>query len=121
MNTIGLEQIMIKDIFQIVREHIADRLAPIDEYFELKNIAIVGSRIKGTHNHVSDLDIAFEYRGAILSDSMCDILNGDEPLYIENIKVDFIPNSLEKGEKMIFNSHMISPISRKLINHIDRG
>jgi hypothetical protein len=91
-------------ILNDVMEHIANCLGSLPESeFQLKMFCIVGSRLDGTHSESSDLDISLSYKGSLREDDCFNILNdSDCPLYIEGIKVDFIPYNLEKGNDIDF-------------------
>ncbi|QCJ45415.1 hypothetical protein FAY30_26035 (plasmid) [Bacillus sp. S3] len=87
----------IFDIHGAVMSHIEGcflSLGPSE--FQPTMICIVGSRLNGTHSGESDLDIAIAYRGTLRED---DCFNGlmEEPLFFEDIKVDFIPYSEQIG------------------------
>ncbi|WP_077617480.1 nucleotidyltransferase domain-containing protein [Bacillus sinesaloumensis] len=68
--------------------HIDDKLADLD--VEIERIAIVGSRLYTHFHSESDLDIVVEYSGAEREDAVFYYLMED-PLYIDHIKVDFLP------------------------------
>lgn len=96
-------------ILESVNNHLENFNNTLDSsgQFQPTMICIVGSRLTGTHTDESDLDIAIAYKGSLRED---DCLNGlmDEPLFIEDIKVDFIPYSEEKGNGIdLVNRHYI--------------
>ncbi|MFD1609663.1 nucleotidyltransferase domain-containing protein [Oceanobacillus luteolus] len=93
----GLESYTVHELSYIVMDYITHRLDYVDDDFDIIRMAVIGSRVKETHRHNSDVDIAFTYEGKYRSDSMNDVLNMN-PLFINGIRVDFIPFSVNKGE-----------------------
>jgi len=96
---VGFENLTRSELSEMVNDYLREKINFVDKDFEIKQISIVGSRLKGTHREDSDLDIAFEYEGKYRPDSLCDTLNMD-PLIIEGIRVDFIPYARYKGESI---------------------
>ena len=96
----GLEHLTKPELLSIIQEHFQSRLNFVGEDFKITQISLVGSRLKGTNREDSDLDIAFEYEGRYRSDSMSDTLN-DEPLMIDDMRVDFVPYARYKGESIL--------------------
>ena len=77
--------INISEIKQIVKSYVLDKID-----IDIINIQIYGSRTKEAAREDSDLDILLEYKGNIREDDLFNILN-DDPLYIDDIKVDINP------------------------------
>lgn len=77
--------ININEIKQIVKSYVLDKID-----IDIIDIELYGSRIKETAREDSDLDILLEYKGNIREDDLFNILN-DDPLYIDDIKVDINP------------------------------
>lgn len=77
--------------------HIKDCLGAYKESeFSMTKMCIVGSRVVGSQNSDSDLDIALAYTGKLKEDVCFNILMA-EPLRFKGIKIDFIPFSEGKG------------------------
>ena len=92
----GLENYTIDEIKSITNDYIKEKLEESDLYYVvIKDLAIHGSRGRGTARADSDLDIVVEYDGDIREDSMFDILN-EEPLEIGGITVDINPITATK-------------------------
>jgi predicted nucleotidyltransferase len=90
-------------ILNDVINHMDNCLGSLPESeFNLKLISIVGSRLKGTHHEDSDLDIAISYKGSLRENDCFNELM-EYPLFIERIKVDFLPYSEEKGNFIDIN------------------
>ena len=66
---------------------------------EIKDIAIHGSRVRGTAREDSDLDVVVEYSGDWKEDSLFNVLHEDEHTF-EGIKVDFNPIREEESGSM---------------------
>jgi predicted nucleotidyltransferase len=98
------EGLKISNILNDVRNHIDCCIGSLPESeFQLKMFCIVGSRLNGTHTENSDLDIALSYKGSLREDDCFnELMDSECPLYIEGIKVDFIPYNLEKGNDIDF-------------------
>ena len=77
--------INIDKIKQIVKSYVLDKID-----IDIIDIELYGSRTKETAREDSDLDILLEYKGNIREDDLFNILN-DDPLYIDDIKVDINP------------------------------
>ena len=77
--------INISEIKQIVKSYVLDKID-----IEIIDIELYGSRTKEAARKDSDLDILLEYKGNIREDDLFNILN-DDPLYIDDIKVDINP------------------------------
>ena len=73
------------EILDIVKSYILDKID-----IEIIDIELYGSRTKEAAREDSDLDILLEYKGNIREDDLFNILN-DNPLYIDDIKVDINP------------------------------
>lgn len=88
----GLEGYSLQDIQDIILNHIADVFqVEFPEGFQINGIGIIGSRANGTAREDSDLDVLLEYEGDISEDSLYNMLNGENGLEIESIKVDINP------------------------------
>ena len=77
--------INISEIKQIVKSYVLDKID-----IDIIDIELYGSRTKEAAREDSDLDILLEYKGNIREDDLFNILN-DDPLYIDDIKVDINP------------------------------
>ena len=87
MKTISvLEDYDVNEIKNIVKDYIKYKIEDII----IIDIQIYGSRTKEAAREDSDLDILLEYKGNIREDDLFNILN-DDPLYIDDIKVDINP------------------------------
>ena len=95
-----------EEVAAMVTEHVFRELDYVEDDFTLTKLALVGSWVKGTNREDSDLDVAFAYDGRYREDAMCDTLNM-EPLYIDDLRVDFIPYSNYKGSQWETTSPMI--------------
>lgn len=73
------------EILDIVKSYVLDKID-----IEIIDIVLYGSRTKEAARKDSDLDILLEYNGNIREDDLFNILN-DDPLYIDDIKVDINP------------------------------
>ena len=73
------------EILDIVKSYVLDKID-----IEIIDIVLYGSRTKESARKDSDLDILLEYKGNIREDDLFNILN-DNPLYIDNIKIDINP------------------------------
>lgn len=73
------------EILDIVKSYVLDKID-----IEIIDIELYGSRTKEAAREDSDLDILLEYKGNIREDDLFNILN-DDPLYIDDIKVDINP------------------------------
>lgn len=88
----GLEGYSLQDIQDIILNHIADVFqGEFPEGFQINGIGIIGSRANGTAREDSDLDVLLEYEGDISEDALYNMLNGENGLEIEGIKVDINP------------------------------
>ncbi|WP_240035339.1 nucleotidyltransferase domain-containing protein [Neobacillus notoginsengisoli] len=94
--------VTLNDIREAALNHIECFLNTLEKgRFKPTIICMVGSRLNGRFNENSDLDIAIAYKGDLRED---DCFNGlmEEPLFFDEIKVDFIPYSLDKGNQINF-------------------
>ena len=73
------------EILDIVKSYVLDKID-----IEIIDIELYGSRTKEAAREDSDLDILLKYKGNIREDDLFNILN-DNPLYIDDIKVDINP------------------------------
>ena len=78
-------KINIREIKQIVKSYVLDKID-----VDIIDIELYGSRTKEAAREYSDLDKLLEYKGNIREDDLFNILN-DDPLYIDDIKVDINP------------------------------
>lgn len=78
------------EIEQLVREYTETKVDEWGVDAELVDLAVGGSRCRGTEHVGSDLDIVFEYRGSIREDALFNILQEDS-LQIGGVLVDFNP------------------------------
>lgn len=88
----GLPGYTQEEVKGIIRDYCNERIMDgdldIDEIFE---VFPHGSRIRGTAKETSDLDAVIFYAGAGREDGLFNILNDDDGLQIEDIKVDINP------------------------------
>ena len=77
--------------------------AGLDEDVIIKDMAIIGSRMRGDAREDSDLDVVLEYEGDISEDALFNILN-ETPIEIEGIKVDI--NPITKGKSGTLEEYM---------------
>lgn len=96
MDVKGLEGYYLDELSEILMNHISEKTYYLAG-FQVVRLALIGSRVKGNNRKNSDLDVAVVYEGKYRSDSMADGLNGDQ-LMIDDIKVDFVPISIYKGQ-----------------------
>ena len=90
------------EILDIVKSYVLDKID-----IDIIDIQIYGSRTKKAAREDSDLDILLEYKGNIREDDLFNILN-DDPLYIDDIKVDINPITL--SSKPLSNAHLIQAL-----------
>lgn len=104
LSIFGLEHYYKVEIEHEILSHIEGMLDGLD--VQLNKVAIIGSRMNGNHRDESDLDIAVEYSGEERED---DVFNNlmEEELYIEGIKVDFLPYSDQKWGGIGDRNHFI--------------
>ena len=89
----GLDGYSYEDIELIVEDHVNKVLAEQfpDEDVYVKEVTVIGSRIRGEAHEGSDLDILLEYGGEdVREDTLFNVLH-EEPLEIEGIPVDINP------------------------------
>jgi predicted nucleotidyltransferase len=85
-------ELISEDIF----EHIINCGLSGNKEFQPTLICLVGSRVTGNYKEDSDIDIAIQYQGNLNEHVVFNILN-ERHLYIDGLKVDFIPYSEFKG------------------------
>lgn len=100
----GLSQYSKGELTSMIMSHIDEALDDFD--LEIKKIAIIGSRLYGNFHAESDLDIVIEYSGTEREDDVFYNLM-EEPLYIDHIKVDFLPYWDLNGEGIGNRKHII--------------
>ena len=87
----GLEDYSVDEVKQLSKDYIQQKLQENDLYdVTIKDVAIHGSRGRGTARTDSDLDVVVEYEGDIREDDLFSILN-EEPMFIDDIQVDINP------------------------------
>lgn len=103
-NIQGLEYYSEDEIKEMVLDQVHERLrdAGIDDSeFNVKAVAIYGSRRRGTARKRSDLDVVIEYTGSMREDDAFDIINDKNYEYgniaIDSIKVDVNPIRSDKS------------------------
>ena len=95
----GLEQFKKHDFRLDILRHVAFCLREtVNGDFNITKLGFVGSRIDGTYTSDSDLDVIIEYEGDYREDDVFNGLN-EEPLYIEGVRLDFVPFSIDKGNE----------------------
>jgi len=72
----------------------------------VKKVAIIGSRLYSHYHPDSDLDIVIEYAGTEREEDVSLSLM-HEALYIDHIKVDFLPFWDVNGEKIGNRKHVV--------------
>ena len=99
----GLESYSYDELVDIVGNYIVGRLSDcgyatskindgsIGDDVIIKDIKLHGSRLRWQARDDSDLDAVVEYDGNIREDDLFDLLNDEDPLYIEDIRVDINP------------------------------
>ena len=92
----GLENYTKEEIIQCIKPYLDELESESDGDFTVKNITIIGSRTRGTARKNSDLDVLVEYEGRMREDDAFNALH-DEPIYIEDIKVDINPIRKEES------------------------
>lgn len=106
----GLLPIVIKSR---VNNHLENCLGTLHKsQFQITNMCIVGSRLKGTHSPESDLDIAISYKGSLSEDDCFNMLMAEPPSY-KGVKFDFIPYSEEIGNKIDLEERFYSLYSQE--------
>lgn len=96
----GLEGYKLEEVRNIVLLHI-DHLREISHFedldFSIQNIILFGSRVTGLPKRISDLDVKIRYTGDAREDDLFNALNSKKAeLRIENIKIDFYPENINK-------------------------
>lgn len=96
MNTViqGLENYSYNEIIDLVNDFIMDRIwnsGHSDDDIKLTDIRLHGSRLRNQAKQESDLDAVVEYDGDIREDDFFSILNDEDPLYIDDVRVDINP------------------------------
>ena len=87
----GLEGYNIEDLKAGFKNDIKQILADNDIFdIDIIDIDLHGSRLRGTANKNSDLDVVVQYDGDIREDDLFEILN-ENSLKIEGIRIDFNP------------------------------
>lgn len=99
----GLERYSYDDICDIVRDYAQETISDNDLDAEIIDVQLHGSRLRNQAHADSDLDAVIEYEGTEREDDMFNTLN-DDPLYIEDIKVDI--NPIRKEESGDMKSYM---------------
>ena len=100
LKVIGLTNYSEIEIQNVVLSHIKNLKEDFcleDLDFSIQSIQLFGSRIYGKPKKNSDLDIKIKYTGTAREDDLFNALNDRENrLNIENIKVDFYPEKIQK-------------------------
>ena len=90
----GLENYSYDEIIDLVNDFIMDRIwdsGHSADDIKLTDISLHGSRLRNQAKQESDLDAVVEYDGDIREDDFFDILNDEDPLYIDDVRVDINP------------------------------
>lgn len=90
----GLEDYSYDEIIDLVNDFIMDRIwdsGHSADDIKLTDIRLHGSRLRGQARDDSDLDAVVEYDGDIREDDFFSILNDEDPLYIDDVRVDINP------------------------------
>lgn len=99
----GLEDYSYDEIIDLVNDFIMDRIwdsGHSADDIKLTDIRLHGSRLRGQARDDSDLDAVVEYDGDIREDDFFSILNDEDPLYIDDVKVDINPIQENIGDYM---------------------
>lgn len=103
MNFQGLELYSYDDIVDLTCDFISERLYD-NGYSEddviIKEIRLHGSRLRGQARDDYDLDVVVEYEGDIREDDLFSMLNDEDPLYINDVRVDINPIQENIGDYM---------------------
>lgn len=96
----GLEDYNLEQVNNIILFHfhyLRENLILEDLDFSIKEIIPFGSRVFGTSNENSDLDVKIKYTGSAHEDDLFNALNDRHArLKIENVIVDFFPERIQK-------------------------
>ena len=90
----GLENYSYDEIIDLVNDFIIDRIwdsGHSADDIKLTDIRLHGSRLRNQAKQESDLDAVVEYDGDIREDDFFSILNDEDPLYIDDVRVDINP------------------------------
>lgn len=97
--------LIMKEIITHIKDCMLE-LGPKQAFLPTK-ICLVGSRVSNQNRSGSDLDVAIQYKGNIREDDVFHMLNS-EPLFIDDVRVDFIPYLQEKGNAIrMVESHIL--------------
>lgn len=103
MDIQGLESYSYDEVVDMVSEFISERLYDngySDEDVIIKEVRLHGSRLRGQARDDSDLDAVVEYEGDIREDDLFSMLNDEDPLYIDDVRVDINPIQENIGDYM---------------------
>ena len=100
----GLGHYTKGEVTSMIMYHINEAIYDFD--IEVKKLAIIGSRLYGNVHAESDLDIVIEYSGTEREDDVFHTLMA-EPLYIDHIKVDFLPYWDVNGDGVGNRKHIV--------------
>lgn len=90
----GLEDYSYDEIIEIINDFVIDRIwdsGHSSDDIKLTDIRLHGSRLRAQAKPESDLDAVVEYDGDIREDDFFSILNDEDPLYIDDVRVDINP------------------------------
>ena len=123
----GLTNYTDEEIVTDLKSHIDEMLSEgVGDDFEITTLGVIGSRAKGDDS--SDLDVVIEYKGDYREDDVFEALNSDS-LFIDDIEVDFIPFSVNKGNEIkyqpFYNEMIVlyenEPIIKERDNWLERS
>lgn len=123
----GLTNYTDEEIVTDLKSHIDEMLSEgVGDDFEITTLGVIGSRAKGDDS--SDLDVVIEYEGDYREDDVFEALNSDS-LFIDDIEVDFIPFSVNKGNEIkyqpFYNEMIVlyenEPIIKERDNWLERS
>lgn len=123
----GLTNYTDEEIVTDLKNHIDEMLSEgVGDDFEITTLGVIGSRAKGDDS--SDLDVVIEYKGDYREDDVFEALNSDS-LFIDDIEVDFIPFSVNKGNEIkyqpFYNEMIVlyenEPIIKERDNWLERS
>lgn len=86
----GFENYSETELMDIIEDYCREIIEDNNLDAKIVDVFIHGSRIRGTSNENSDLDVVIFYTGSIKEDSLFNILHEDDFIF-ENVVVDINP------------------------------
>lgn len=100
----GFENYSETELMNIIEDYCREIIEDNNLDVKIVDVFIHGSRVRGTSNENSDLDVVIFYTGSIKEDSLFNILHEDDFIF-ENVVIDINPvrvsNLLSKQYKEI--------------------